>query len=198
MKLTSKIEKALNLAAQKHDCQIRKSSKSPFIIHPVSVMIILSQYTEDENILVASLLHDILEDVEDYNYKDLKKDFGEKIAQIVEGVSEDPDLIANRLDDKKTWQSRKERYIKTLKKDSFESLMICAADKIHNLRSMTKIYQEQGEKMWQDFNAPLEKQVWYYQAVTRILKEKLNNSIIKELEREFIKFEKMFIKNKSN
>lgn len=198
MRLTSKIEKALNLAAQKHDCQIRKSSKLPFIIHPVSVMIILSQYTEDENILVASLLHDILEDVEDYNYQDLKKDFGEKIAQIVEGVSEDPNLIADQLDDKKTWQSRKERYIENLKQDSFESLMVCAADKIHNLRSMIRIYQEQGGKMWQDFNAPLEKQIWYYQSVIEILKEKLNNPVIKELEREFIEFEKMFRKNKIN
>lgn len=198
MKLTEKIEKALNLAAEKHNCQIRKSSKLPFIIHPVSVMIILSNYTEDQDILTASLLHDILEDVEDYDYQNLKNDFGEKIAQIVEGVSEDSELIANRLNDKKTWQSRKEQYIENLKDDSFESLMICAADKIHNLRSMTRTYQEQGEKMWQDFNAPLEKQIWYYESVLEILKEKLNNPIIKELEREFVKFEKMFIKNKSN
>lgn len=193
MKLTPKIEKALNLSAQKHDCQIRKSSKLPFIIHPVSVMIILSEYTEDEDIWVASLLHDILEDVEGYEYQDLKKDFGEKIAQIVKGVSEESDLIANRLDDKKTWQSRKEQYIENLKEATLESLMVCTADKIHNLRSMTRIYQEQGGKMWQDFNAPLKKQLWYYESVLKILKEKLNNPIIKQLELEFEKFKQKVV-----
>jgi (p)ppGpp synthase/HD superfamily hydrolase len=131
--------------------------------------------------------------VEGYEYQDLKKDFGEKIAQIVKGVSEESDLIANRLDDKKTWQSRKEQYIENLKEATLESLMVCTADKIHNLRSMTRIYQEQGGKMWQDFNAPLKKQLWYYESVLKILKEKLNNPIIKQLELEFEKFKQKVV-----
>jgi len=189
MKLTSRIEKALNFSAQKHNCQIRKSSKLPFIIHPFSVMLLLSEYTENENILVASLLHDILEDIEDYNYENLEKEFGQKIANIVKGVSEDPTLINSEMGSKKSWQARKENYLKNLENDKFESLMICAADKIHNLRSMTRIYQEQGAEMWRDFNAPLEKQIWYYQSVIEVLKQKLKNPIVIELKSEFKRFE---------
>jgi (p)ppGpp synthase/HD superfamily hydrolase len=190
MKLTPKIQKALNLSAQKHCHQIRKSSKLPFFTHPVSVMIILSEYTEDENILVASLLHDTLEDVRDYNYENLKKDFGQKIANIVEGVSEDLELIENESDSEKSWQARKEDYLKNLENDRFESLMICAADKIHNLQSMNQIYQKQGNKMWQDFNAPPEKQIWYYDSVIEILEQKLENPIVTKLKAEFEIFKK--------
>jgi len=80
------------------------------------------------------------------------------------------------LGSKKSWQARKEDYLKNLENDNYESLMICAADKIHNLKSMMRIYQEQGEEMWKDFNAPVERQIWYYASVIQILKNKLKNT----------------------
>ncbi len=190
MKLTQKIQKALNLATDKHNGQMRKSSNLPYIVHPFSVAIILSEYVEDENVIVAGLLHDLLEDVEGYYYEDLKKDFGEKVANIVRGVSEDKDFN-NGETDKETWQERKDQYLKNLRNDSQESFLVCAADKIHNLKSMLMIYEEQGDAMWTDFNAPVEKQVWYYGEVLRILKEKLENDIVRELEETFEEFKRV-------
>ena len=190
MVFTNKIQKALNFAAKKHDGQIRKSSKFPYIVHPFSVFIILSKYTQDEDVLAAALLHDVLEEVNGYFYEDLKKDFGEKVANIVRGVSEDKDFYDGE-DDRETWQERKDKYLANLKNDTAESLLVCAADKIHNLKSMSRIYEEMGDQMWQDFNAPLEKQIWYYGSVIEILKEKLDNIIVNELEEEFNNFEKV-------
>jgi (p)ppGpp synthase/HD superfamily hydrolase len=190
MKLTKKIQKALNLAAAKHNGQMRKSSKLPYIVHPFSVAIILSEFTDDENVIVAGLLHDLLEDVESYSYQDLKNDFGQKIADIILGISEENDFD-NGESEKETWKKRKLDYLKNLEKQNQESLLICAADKIHNLKSMSRIYQEQKRGMWRDFNAPLEKQIWYYQAVVEILEIKLKNrQILKKLKKEFDFFKK--------
>lgn len=63
MRLTSKIEKAINFAAQKHLGQIRKGDGLPYIVHPFGVAWILSGYSTDEDVIVAGLLHDVLEDV---------------------------------------------------------------------------------------------------------------------------------------
>ncbi len=189
MILTKKIQKALNLAALKHNGQIRKSSKLPYIVHPFSVAIILSKFTNDEDVITAGLLHDLLEDAENYSYQDLKNDFGGKVADIVLGISEKKDLNQEKSA-KETWQERKINYLNNLKNQNQESFLVCGADKIHNLRSMTRIYRERKEKMWEDFNAPLERQIWYYEAVLKTLKEKLNNPIIEELESEFEKFKR--------
>ncbi len=190
MKLTDKIQKALNLAADRHDGQMRKSSGHPYIVHPFSVAMILSEYTENENIITASLLHDLIEDVEGYEYEDLEQEFGKRVADIVQGVSEDIEFN-NGETDKETWQERKDNYLANLENDSQESLLVCAADKIHNLKSMIMIYQEMGDRMWEDFNAPIEKQIWYYETILKILKEKLQNDIVKELEQEVEMFKKL-------
>lgn len=193
MKLTNKIQKALNLAADKHRRQMRKSSGLPYIVHPFSVAIVLSEYINDEDVIAAGLLHDLIEDVDGYGYEDLKKEFGKKVADIVQGVSEDKDFD-NGETDRETWQERKSKYLKNLWNDSEESLLVCAADKIHNLRSMMMIYGEQGNAMWSDFNAPVERQVWYYGEVIKILQEKLGGEIVEELERTFEEFKKTMSK----
>jgi GTP diphosphokinase / guanosine-3',5'-bis(diphosphate) 3'-diphosphatase len=55
MELTPKIQKAINFVAEKHLGQIRKGIPLPFVVHPFSVFVILSGYTEDEDILAASM-----------------------------------------------------------------------------------------------------------------------------------------------
>ncbi len=126
MKLTPKIQKAINKAAELHKNQTRKGIELPYIVHPFSVAMIILGYTNDENIIAAGLLHDVLEDAKDYNFKDLKKDFGEKIATIVKEVSQDGPNLG-----RENWQERKESYLRHLRSASYEALMICAAGKVH-------------------------------------------------------------------
>ena len=78
---TSHIQKAINKAADLHRGQIRKGDGLPYIVHPFSVALILLKYTNDEDIIAAGLLHDVLEDVEGYEYEDLKRNFTKKIRQ---------------------------------------------------------------------------------------------------------------------
>lgn len=191
MKLTPKIQYAINRAAELHAGQMRKVTKTPFFTHPFSVALILSQYTTDENIVVAGLLHDVLEDVPKYKYEDMKKEFGVKIADLVQGVSEVKSPRTKKTA-KQTWMDRKDSYLKKLKTDPYEALMISAADKIHNLRSMIDEYKKGGEKIWKKFNAPEDKKVWFYGEVLSVLKERLQNPIVKELEKTYHEAENIF------
>ncbi len=193
MKLTQEIQQAINLASRLHLGQVRKGDSGlPYISHPFSVAWILSNYTEDEDIIVAGILHDVLEDVKGYYYDDMVRDFGERVAQIVKGVSEDKDPNVES-DEKATWEERKSKYLANLKNDSDEALIVCAADKIHNLQSMISAYQEKGDALWDNFNSPKEKKLWLYQEILKFMKGRLNNPIVDELEEVYIQAEKSLL-----
>jgi (p)ppGpp synthase/HD superfamily hydrolase len=194
MKLTPKIQKAINIATEKHHGQSRKGKEIPYIVHPFSVALILSEYTHNEDIIAAGLMHDVLEDVRDYNFDDLKNDLGEKIARIVREVSEDID--PNMEDPKTTWDYRKHKYLEDLKTESYEAMMITAADKIHNLNSLIEAYGEHGEKLWEKFNAPIEKKLWFYEEVLNVLKSRLNNEIVRELQKIYKRANRIMINKK--
>ncbi len=192
MKLTKRIQKAINKASVLHNGQKRKGDGLPFIVHPCSVSIILSSYTDNEDIIIAGLLHDVLEDVSGYSEDDMEKDFGKKIVQIVKGVSEEKSSDLNALEKKKTWQERKNGYLEKLKHDNYESLMVCAADKIHNISSLIGVYKTQGEGAFSEFNASVKKMVKFYSDVLKILKKRLKDDIVIELEKKYEEMEQLF------
>ncbi len=193
MKLTPKIQKAIEKAAILHHGQERKIGGIPYIIHPFSTAFILGKYTDDEDIISAALLHDVLEDVKGYGEQDLKNDFGERVARIVKEVSEDKISELDERTNKETWQERKEKYLKNLMNDSYEALMVCAADKMHNLISNIDSYQEYGDEIWDKFNAPKDKKAWFVRQIINILHERLNNQIVEDLEEVYRRSRKMFL-----
>lgn len=168
MLFSKQIEKALIVAAKAHQKQFRKSTDIPYITHPVAVFLIAEQYTDDENTLIACLLHDVLEDVPPaiYSESDMVQDFGDEVVKIVKDVSEDK----TAGEPEKPWRERKEGYLTHLEnsKDS-RSLLVSVADKIHNLASMVNDYEEVGDKLWERFNASKEDELWYYSEIERII-----------------------------
>ena len=81
--MTPRIEKAIEIAIRIHERQKRKGDGvTPYVVHPISVAILLSRYTDDEDLLIAAFLHDALEDTS-YSTLQLKKDFGSKVIKIV-------------------------------------------------------------------------------------------------------------------
>lgn len=180
MILTPKLQKAINLASQLHANQTRKIGNLPYISHPFSVMLILLDYTQDENILIAALLHDILEDVnsQKYNSQMLIQDFGQKISQLIKDVSGPNSSEMNKDQQITSWQQRKKTYLKHLNQASEEGLMLCTADKIHNLQSLMESHQLYQDEMWQYFNAPPEQKYKFYQSVYKIIIRRLNHPIV--------------------
>jgi (p)ppGpp synthase/HD superfamily hydrolase len=181
---TPQINKAINIAATHHDGQGRKVGGLPYIVHPFAVALILMEYTDDEDTIIAGILHDTAEDTE-YSEEDIEKDFSKRIKDIVHHVTEQ--------DKKDPWQKRKDDYLALLKEGPYESRLVCAADKIHNLQSMTAAYRKFGEKIAKEFNAPIEKKLWFYIECFKICKadEKMPEQILNELKIELDELERI-------
>ena len=148
------IEKALIYATQAHLGQVRKSEPDkPMIIHPMAVAEILIEYGADNNVIAAGLLHDVWEDTK-YSLEDIKENFGEDIAHLVECASEP--------DKSKSWEERKQHTIDITKKLSFREKLVPTADKINNIESIERKFRKLGYKDFSAFKRGENKQEWYY------------------------------------
>lgn len=162
----SQIIKALYFAALAHDGQTRKETDIPYIVHPVEVAMILQENNLNENIIIAGLLHDILEDT-NRTHEDIIKNFGEDILKLVIGASEE---IEGR--DDRDWQERKKHTIHTLENAPHDVKLISCADKLSNIRSMLRDYEIEGkgEDLWNRFTVKdPEKHKWYYEGLVNSL-----------------------------
>jgi len=157
------LDSALIFAAVAHQNQKRKATDIPYIVHPVGVMLILIEFGEnDPELLAAALLHDTVED-SGVTHDQIRKEFGDRVAEIVAGCSE-PDK-----DD--TWENRKNHTIHYIKGAPRHIQLVSAADKLHNLRSMIKDYEEVGDKVWSRFKRGKDDIAWYYRSVLASLRE---------------------------
>ena len=167
--LSTRLDLAIRTAAWAHRHQQRKGTELPYIVHPYAVMSIASKVTDDEDVLIACLFHDIIEDVPEQYSKDAMRDeFGERVVRIVEGVTKDDSL--------RDWRERSEAYLEHLGAAGIESVIVSAADKIHNLQSTLFDYELYREELWQRFNAGKESQLWWYQSVAQLVKRRLPDS----------------------
>ena len=149
------LEKAIHFATSKHAGQLRKGTTVPYIVHPLETMNILGAMKADTNLLIAGLLHDTVEDT-DTNVEEIAESFGTDVAALVSGHSEDKS---------KTWEERKTHAIKELAESNRRMKMLVMADKVSNLRSIAADYRAIGDELWKRFNAPVEKQAWYYSGI---------------------------------
>ena len=94
MKFTPIITKAINTAATLHDGQERKGDGLPYIVHPFSVALILMEYSQDEDVIVAGLLHDTIEDT-GYTREQMEEDFGERVWQVPHILDTQPNPLHN-------------------------------------------------------------------------------------------------------
>ncbi len=169
------IEKALQTAAIAHQRQYRKGTEIPYITHPVAVGMILMKEGYEDFVVAAGILHDTVEDT-DLTLDDIKRGFGEKIAEIVKGCSEPDKSLA--------WEKRKEHTLEFLQNASSEIRAVACADKLHNIRSIQRDYEQQGEEVWKKFNRGKEQQKWYYTNVIESLCAQNSFSLIEELRKE--------------
>lgn len=169
---SEKVYFAIERSSILHNGQYRKDEKTPFIAHPFSVGFLLAKYTDDEDIIIAGFLHDVLEDVDSYSREDMKREFGERITNLVLGVTHDNNL---------GWKERTDKYLEKLQENK-DFIMISCADKVHNINSSIEGFEEMGEGFWNSFYAEKEDYHWFYNSVLAIAKEKLDNPIVLELE----------------
>lgn len=172
MQYTAKVNLAIRTAAKAHERQYRKGSDTPFITHPFSVALISQKYLQDENVFIAALLHDVLEDVPEHIYSqvDLRRDFGDVILGIVEDVTEPPIVEPTT----EAWMARKQGYINHLAEVvDIRPLIVSLADKIHNMTEIIREYDNRGNKVWEFFHAERKKEIWFYESVFVVMQQKV-------------------------
>jgi (p)ppGpp synthase/HD superfamily hydrolase len=175
MKYTPRIDTSIRLAARLHREQTRMDKdRSPYISHLVSVAVLLSEHTDDEEIIIAGLMHDSLEDVPEYTYEKLVQDCGKRVALIVKHVTEP--LDANKpKDEQLPWLSRKQTYLKNLEDGGLESALVSLCDKIHNTLSFISDMKAEGEEFTKRFGSSIKNKIWFNEEVIKIASTKLKN-----------------------
>ena len=168
------LEEAIIYATIMHQGKVRKFSSSPYILHPIEVAQILSTMTDDEEIISAGILHDIVEDT-DGTLKEIEKRFGKRVAVLVSSDSE------NKYPEKErgsTWKRRKEESLFILKKSEDTGVqMLWLADQLANIRSLAGIYSERGEALWGELDqSDPSMQCWYYRSIGEIVELQLNRT----------------------
>ncbi|MBN2089520.1 bifunctional (p)ppGpp synthetase/guanosine-3',5'-bis(diphosphate) 3'-pyrophosphohydrolase [candidate division KSB1 bacterium] len=151
--------KAIEFAAKAHTGQFRKGSRVPYIIHPLQVGKILIEANCEEEIIIAGILHDTVEDTP-VELIDIEKLFGKRVADLVAGASE-----PNKSD---SWENRKQHTINFLKTAPMDVVQIMLADKLDNIRTTAKEYQKVGEEFWNRFKRPRPQQKWYHESLREL------------------------------
>ena len=177
VKLGPRFLRAFVFAAEKHAGQTRKASTIPYIAHLMGVASLVLEFGGDEDMAIAALLHDVVEDCGGKPMlKEVRRRFGSRVAKIVEGCTD------SDTEPKPPWRERKETYIRHLKTADAETRLVSAADKLNNVRSILSDHREVGESVWSRFQGGRDGTLWYYRALLEKFLRGKPNRLIRELE----------------
>lgn len=167
------VSEAIAFAVKAHDGMRRKKSNAPYILHPMEAAVIVGTMTDDQNLIAAAALHDVVEDAE-ISIVEIEEKFGKRVRELVESETEDKRAD---LPPAETWRIRKEESLKLLKNtDDIGVLMVWLGDKLANMRSLYRDFKIEGNDMWQRFNQKdASEQAWYYRSIVDFT-ERLSNT----------------------
>jgi (p)ppGpp synthase/HD superfamily hydrolase len=163
-----RLDAALAFAARAHRSQVRKGTDVPYIVHPVQVSLILLRHGFDEDLAIAGVLHDTIEDC-GASPDAIAAQFGDGVADLVLAVSETKQEGGQR----RPWRARKEEQLAHLAAASARVAALKAADALHNAASTVADLHAHGPRAWARFNAGAEESLWYYREVARLCGERL-------------------------
>ncbi len=138
---TDKIKEAVYFASKAHKDQKRKILDYPYISHPMAVMFLVSKFSEEEDVLVASVLHDVVEDT-NTNLEEIERIFGKKVRDLIDVLTEDDSLL-----DK---EEKETKQLERFKNASKDALLIKLADIIHNFTDILLVFKNHFKEEYLD------------------------------------------------
>lgn len=159
------VSRAIIFATKAHDGMRRKKGTSPYIMHPLEAAVIAASMTDDQEVISAAVLHDVVEDA-GVSLDEILGEFGERVKFLVEAETENK---REHLPSDLTWKIRKEESLEDLKNtDDIDVLKVWLGDKLANMRSIYEDWKVKGDKMWEKFNQKDPKeQAWYYTSIAK-------------------------------
>jgi (p)ppGpp synthase/HD superfamily hydrolase len=162
---------AVERACEWHLGQVRKGTNIPYVAHLLAVASLVLEAGGDEDLAIAAMLHDAIEDQPEFvTSEGIAAQFGERVADIVVQCSDREHGVEGTPGN---WRARKEAYVEHLKSATPDVLLVSAADKLHNARSILRDL-EQGVDVWSRFNntEPAD-QLWYYRALADVFSDRI-------------------------
>ena len=183
---TDRLTKAVDYARHLH-IERRKGTGIPSMAHLFGVASLvmgeagLADFPVTEDMVVAALLHDAVEDHGGAaRLEDIRQNFGDDVARMVEGLS---DSLSEDPNAKESWEERKKAYIERVRDEAADVRLISAADKLYNARSILEDYRVIGSEIWRRFKRSRELQIWYFETILGVFKSAGKMRIVDELER---------------
>jgi (p)ppGpp synthase/HD superfamily hydrolase len=171
------LQRAFRYAAEQHDGQTRKQSAVPYLSHLMAVASLALEAGGDEDMAIAALLHDVVEDCGGMpRLREVRKQFGSRVAKIVEGCTD------SFGEPKREWVERKKDYLREVKHADAETRLVSASDKLHNVRTILADYRKDGEAIWSRFSGKRDGTLWYYRALSDEYRRRGPNRNTRELE----------------
>lgn len=164
------VERAMALAVQAHEGQMRKEADVPYIVHPVSVALILARNGFADTVIAAALVHDVVEDTS-VSLPELRQELGDAVADLVAPVTHDDTL---------PWEAKKLAYIEAVRNTSEGAMAVSLADKIANAHSLLAAHHVQGPEIWKYFNAGREKKLWFEHAMLEMFTHSFKHPMVEE------------------
>ena len=171
--MTTLLDRAIRLATQGHEGQLRKEAPIPYITHPYRVALMLASYGLPEAVVAAALTHDVLEDTP-VTEEELRSAIGDEAFAIVKAVTNDDSL---------SWEEKKKVYVESVVRGPEGSMAVAIADKVHNLECLLDAYREQGEAIWSHFNAGMEKKIWFEELMLEAAKAHWKHELVDRYEK---------------
>jgi (p)ppGpp synthase/HD superfamily hydrolase len=178
------VQQAFTKAARQFEGATRKQTEVPYLSHLMSVAALVMEAGGDEVQVAAAFLHDSAEDKGGQAELDrIEAEFGPEVAAIVRDLSDSlVDTTTGQI--KEAWRLRKQTYIDHLRAAPTRSLLVSAADKLHNARCILADYRRDGAGVWDRFNEKDPKQqLWYYRSLADIFCDRLDSPLTDELAR---------------
>jgi (p)ppGpp synthase/HD superfamily hydrolase len=176
---SERYEAGLALAARMHRQQMRKGTDVPYIVHPVHVSVILIRHGFGEDLAIAGLLHDAVED-QDLALEVIESGFGPQVAAMVAALTErkrEGDVL-------RPWEARKREALHQLRRAGPDAVAVKAADTLHTVRGLVTGLADEGPAIWDRFSRGADQSLWYYESVAEIVRERLaEHPLADELDR---------------
>ncbi|MDE2715675.1 MAG: HD domain-containing protein, partial [Chloroflexota bacterium] len=154
--------------------------------HLLAVAALVIENGQNEDQAIAALLHDAIEDQGGKETRDeILRRFGAGVTEIVEGCTDSQVIPKSR------WKDRKLAYIAGISGKPASVRLVCAADKLHNARSILGDYRAVGNEVWDRFRGSREDTLWYYREVTSALIRSGRTPLVDELERVVDEIERL-------
>jgi (p)ppGpp synthase/HD superfamily hydrolase len=209
------IDAALTLAAAAHEGQRRKGTAIPYVMHPHHVARILDRYGCGEHVVIAGLLHDVVEDAkfDEAGWRDrvrgavpellhapddasgfraalddyITAAFGHGVSALVAHVTE---VKTDALGERRAWTVRKREALDGLTHADADVVRLKAADVLHNMATITRDLESRGRDVMSRFNATPAETTWYYRSVATIVTDRLGtgDALAEDLQRTFERF----------